>query len=190
MLLSDIWSLPEAERQKRPPSTKGPVTGTFGTKVLKLLRCHPNWRFQTARSAARRHAPFLGNGGKARRRLLGQTVQPALCGPFRKAVPAAIPPPAALLKVPALPTLPLHRFNAMNLSTVYLSRRRLSSTPGSFLTFAQFLQSFSRSIPVVFHNPHIKITKLHSGTDHIHLKQTGYWAVIHHRYRPIQSFWR
>ena len=30
--------------KKRPPSTKGPITGTFGTKVLKLLRCHPNWR--------------------------------------------------------------------------------------------------------------------------------------------------
>ena len=57
--------------KKRPPSTKGPVTGTFGTKVLKLLRCHPNWRYKkTARSAARQHAPFLGNGGKARRDIL------------------------------------------------------------------------------------------------------------------------
>ena len=48
------------------------VTGIFGTKALKLLRCHPNWRFETARSAARRHAPFLGNGGKARRCLMGE----------------------------------------------------------------------------------------------------------------------
>ena len=92
--------LPGRGVKKRPPSHKRTLTGSFGTKVLKLLRCHPNWRFETARSAARRHAPFLGNGGKARRGVMGEKfpVQPALRGPFNGLASAAIPPPAALLK--------------------------------------------------------------------------------------------
>ena len=52
-----------------------------------------------ARSATCQHTSFLGNGGKARRSLLGRTpVQSALRGPFDGAPSAAIPPPAALLE--------------------------------------------------------------------------------------------
>ena len=90
---------PDEGSKKDPHPKKRPVAGIFGTKALKLLRCHPNWRFQTARSAARRHAPFLGNGGKARRGILGKhPVRPALSGPFNRLASAAISPPAALFE--------------------------------------------------------------------------------------------
>jgi len=58
-----------------------------------VVRNPPPW-------AARRHAPFLGNGGKARRDVIGETlpVQPALSGPLGEPVSAAIPPPAALFE--------------------------------------------------------------------------------------------
>ena len=103
------------------------VTGIFGTKALKLLRCHPNWRFETARSAARQHAPFLGNGGKARRGILGRI-------PFGP--PSAVHSTGSFLppshhrrlseRTKALPTRPRHRFALANLGTAYAPGTALS----------------------------------------------------------------
>mgnify|MGYP003168817551 CR=1 FL=1 len=85
-------------QEKRPLSTERPkVNLILGTKAGKLLQCHPNWR-KRARSATCHHTSFPGNGGKARRRLLGRDpVQPALCGPFGGTVSAAITPTGSSL---------------------------------------------------------------------------------------------
>ena len=68
----------------------------FGTKVGKLLRCHPNWRnAPTQRRAITRLS--LVTGGKARRTLPPHGVSSALCSPFGKVVSAALAPAGSSL---------------------------------------------------------------------------------------------
>jgi len=78
-------------------------------KSLKLLRCHPNWRF-LARSATCHHTPFLGNGGKTRRCLLAVAFSPPSAVHSAVLCSAALSLPATRWEsIHALTRLP-HRF--------------------------------------------------------------------------------
>ena len=67
--------IPMGDIKKRPSSHQKSPGRSLWDKSLKLLRCHPNWR-KLAHSATCQHTSFLGNGGKARRYLLGIPFSP------------------------------------------------------------------------------------------------------------------
>ena len=113
----------EASKKDLYP-TKGPACRYLWDKSLETSAVPPKLAVEkTAPSAARQHAPFLGNGGKARRSILGEI-------PFSP--PSAVHSPGLLLppshhrrlslRTKALPTRPRHRFALLNLRTGYASR--------------------------------------------------------------------
>ena len=99
--------LPGMKKDLHP--TTGPNQWFLWDKSLKTSAVPPKLT-KIVRSAMCCHTSFLGNGGKARRCLLRNSVQPALGSPFSRVASAAITPPAALLEKFVLLTYLLHRF--------------------------------------------------------------------------------